>query len=35
MHPDQFSYIMIEWLDREGAITRVEKAVSCINFEVE
>ena len=35
MHPDRFGYVIVEGADHTEAIVRVEKAISCINVEVE
>jgi biotin carboxylase len=35
MHPDRLGYVIVEGVDRAEAIARVEKAISCINVEVE
>ena len=35
MHPDRLGYVIVEGADRVEAVGRVEKAILCINIEVE
>jgi biotin carboxylase len=35
MHPDRFGYVLVEGADRIEVISRVEKAISCLNIDME
>jgi biotin carboxylase len=35
MHPDRFGYVLVEGVDRIEVVSRVEKAISCINVEMD